>query len=80
MMKEFTHMGNITPLGRLTVYMCEFANLTKESLQDFVNAVENEEIIALTNLGPSGYFTRNRLSELVFRPRPWIGGPQLEMF
>ncbi len=43
-MKEFTPMGDIPSLGRLTVYMGESENLTKESLQDFVNAVENEEI------------------------------------
>ncbi len=43
-MKEFTPMGDIPSLGRLTVYMGESENLTKESLQDFVNAVEKEEI------------------------------------
>ncbi|MCZ6860039.1 MAG: zinc-binding alcohol dehydrogenase family protein [Alphaproteobacteria bacterium] len=43
-MKEFTPFGDIPSLGRLTVYMGESENLTKESLQDFVNAVENEEI------------------------------------
>ena len=43
-MKEFTPMGDIPSLGKLTVYMGEAENLTKESLQDFVNAVENEEI------------------------------------
>ena len=43
-MKEFTPMGDIPSLGRLTVYMGESENLTKESLQDFINAVGNEEI------------------------------------
>ncbi len=43
-MTEFTPMGDIPSLGRLTVYMGESENLTKEALQDFVHAVENEEI------------------------------------
>ena len=43
-MKEFTPMGDIPSLGKLTVYMGESENLTKESLQDFVHAVENEDI------------------------------------
>ena len=43
-MKEFTPMGDLPSLGKLTVYMGESENLTKESLQDFVHAVENEDI------------------------------------
>ena len=43
-MKEFTPFGDIPSLGRLTVYAGEAENLTRESLQDFVNAVENKEI------------------------------------
>ncbi len=43
-MTEFTPMGDIPSLGRLTVYMGESENLTEEALQDFVHAVENEEI------------------------------------
>ena len=43
-MTEFTPMGDIPSLGRLTVYMGEAENLTKEALQDFINAVEKEAI------------------------------------
>ena len=43
-MKEFTPFGDIPSLGRLTVYAGEAENLTRESLQDFVNTVENKEI------------------------------------
>jgi len=32
-MKEFTPMGDIPSLGRLTVYISEAENLQKESLQ-----------------------------------------------
>ncbi len=39
-MKEFTPMGDIPSLGRLTVYMGEPENLSKESLQDFIDKVE----------------------------------------
>ncbi len=42
--REFTPMGDIPSLGRLTVYMGEAENLSKESLQQFINAVENDEI------------------------------------
>ncbi len=38
-MKEFTPMGDISSLGRLTVYMGEAANISKELLQDFINSV-----------------------------------------
>ncbi len=38
-MNEFTPMGDIPSLGRLTVYMGDAANLDKELLQEFINAV-----------------------------------------
>jgi len=44
-MKEFTPMGDIPSLGRLTVYMGEAGNLQKESLQEFIDSVESGEII-----------------------------------
>lgn len=40
-LKEFTPMGDIPQLGRLTVYMGEAKNLDKRLLQDFINAVED---------------------------------------
>jgi len=43
-MKEFTPMGDIPSLGSLTVYMGDAANLSKELLQDFLNAVAAGEI------------------------------------
>lgn len=43
-LKEFTPMGDIPSLGRLTVYMGDAANLRKDLLQDFIDAVENAEI------------------------------------
>ena len=43
-LKEFTPMGDIPSLGRLTVYMGDAANLRKDLLQDFIDAVENGEI------------------------------------
>ena len=43
-MKEFTPMGDIPSLGRLTVYMGESKNLSKELLQDFIEDVENGTI------------------------------------
>ncbi|MEQ8426132.1 MAG: zinc-binding alcohol dehydrogenase family protein [Cyclobacteriaceae bacterium] len=43
-MKEFTPMGDIPSTGRLTVYMGEADNLTKEMLQEFINAVESGAI------------------------------------
>lgn len=38
--KEFTPMGDIPSLGRLTVYMGESKNLSKERLQEFIHEVE----------------------------------------
>ena len=43
-MKEFTPMGDIPSLGRLTVYMGEAGNLQKESLQEFIDTVESGDI------------------------------------
>ena len=40
-MKEFTPMGDIPSLGRLTVYMGDSNNLSKELLQEFIDEVEN---------------------------------------
>ncbi|MFT4736373.1 MAG: NADPH:quinone reductase-like Zn-dependent oxidoreductase [Cyclobacteriaceae bacterium] len=42
--KEFTPMGDIPSLGRLTVYMGESQNLSKELLQEFIDEVENGSI------------------------------------
>jgi NADPH:quinone reductase-like Zn-dependent oxidoreductase len=39
-MDSFTPMGDIPSLGRLTVYMGESRNLSKELLQEFMHAVE----------------------------------------
>lgn len=38
-LNEFTPMGDIPSLGRLTVYMGDAANLKKDLLQDFIDAV-----------------------------------------
>ncbi len=43
-MKRFTPMGDIPSLGRLTVYMGESKNLSKELLQEFIDEVENGSI------------------------------------
>ena len=43
-MKDFTPMGDIPSLGRLTVYMGESKNLSKELLQEFINEVEQGTI------------------------------------
>ena len=43
-MKEFSPMGDIPSLGRLTVYMGESGNLSKHLLQEFITAVEEEKI------------------------------------
>ena len=39
-MKDFSPMGDIPSLGRLTVYMGESKNLSKELLQEFIDEVE----------------------------------------
>lgn len=43
-MSNFTPMGDIPSLGRLTVYMGEAGNLKKERLQEFIDAVETGHI------------------------------------
>lgn len=43
-MSEFAPMGDIPSLGRLTVYMGESNNLSRELLQEFINEVEGENI------------------------------------
>ena len=43
-MPDFTPMGDIPSLGRLTVYMGESKNLSKELLQEFINEVEKGNI------------------------------------
>ena len=43
-MKEFTPMGDIPSLGRLTVYMGDAENLQKESIQEFIDTVESGDI------------------------------------
>jgi NADPH:quinone reductase-like Zn-dependent oxidoreductase len=43
-MNDFTPMGDVPSLGRLTVYMGESGNLDEEKLQDFLIALENKEI------------------------------------
>lgn len=44
-MKEFTPMGDIPSLGRLTVYMGESDNLSMELFQEFIDHVENGTIV-----------------------------------
>jgi NADPH:quinone reductase-like Zn-dependent oxidoreductase len=46
-MREFTPMGDIPSTRRLTVYMGEAENLTREMLQEFIDAVERG-VIRLT--------------------------------
>ncbi|SDP53244.1 NADPH:quinone reductase [Mucilaginibacter sp. OK268] len=43
-MKEFTPMGDIPSLGRLTIYGGDAGNLNKDLLQDFINTVAKGEI------------------------------------
>lgn len=43
-MENFTPMGDIPSLGRLTVYMGESKNLSKDLLQHFINKVEKGNI------------------------------------
>lgn len=43
-MKEFTPMGDIPSLGRLTVYMGDSQNLSKGLLQEFIDEVEKGTI------------------------------------
>ena len=43
-MKEFTPMGDIPSLGRLTVYMGDANNLNKDRLQEFIDSVAAGDI------------------------------------
>ncbi|MEL7003346.1 MAG: zinc-binding alcohol dehydrogenase family protein [Bacteroidota bacterium] len=43
-MREFTPMGDIPSMGRLTVYMGDANNLSKELLQEFIDEVEKGKI------------------------------------
>jgi NADPH:quinone reductase len=43
-MKDFSPMGDIPALGKLTVYMGEAKNLNKTLLQDFIDKVSSQEI------------------------------------
>ena len=43
-MKEFTPMGDIPSLGRLTVYMGDAKNLNKERLQEFIDSVAKGDV------------------------------------
>jgi NADPH2:quinone reductase len=57
--KEFTPMGDIPSLGRLTVYMGDATNLDKDSLQDFINAVGKGSL----NLNIDRVFNLNQIVE-----------------
>ena len=43
-MDAFTPMGDIPSLGRLTVYMGDSKNLSRELLQDFIDEIEKGTI------------------------------------
>jgi len=58
-MNEFTPMGDIPSLGRLTVYMGDAANLHKDLLQQFIDAVAAGEI----NLNIDKTFKLDQISE-----------------
>jgi len=58
-MKSFTPMGDIPSLGRLTVYMGESKNLSKELLQEFIDEVQKGSI----NLTIDKVFSLNEISD-----------------
>ncbi len=58
-MNEFTPMGDIPSLGRLTVYMGDAANLQKDLLQEFIDAVAEGKI----NLNIDKTFRLEEISE-----------------
>ena len=58
-MKDFTPMGDIPSLGKLTVYMGESKNLSKNLLQEFIDEVENGNI----NLNIDTVFNLNQVAE-----------------
>ena len=43
-LEEFSPMYDIPSLGRLTIYAGDVENLSKESLQDFIDKVESDQI------------------------------------
>jgi NADPH:quinone reductase-like Zn-dependent oxidoreductase len=58
-MNEFTPMGDIPSLGRLTVYMGDAANLHKDHLQEFIDAVADGKI----KLNVDKVFKLNQVAE-----------------
>lgn len=58
-MKEFTPMGDIPSLGRLTVYMGESKNLSKDLLQEFIDEVEKGNV----TLNIDTVFTLDQVAE-----------------
>ncbi|WP_159468462.1 zinc-binding alcohol dehydrogenase family protein [Dyadobacter sp. 3J3] len=58
-MNEFTPMDDIPSLGRLTVYMVDAANLQKDLLQEFIDAVAEGKI----NLNIDKTFKLDQISE-----------------
>ena len=58
-MNEFTPMGDILSLGRLTVYMGDAENLHKDLLQEFIDAVAAGKI----SLNIDKTFRLNQISE-----------------
>ncbi|GLU51099.1 zinc-binding alcohol dehydrogenase family protein [Dyadobacter frigoris] len=58
-MNEFTPMGDIPSLGRLTVYMGDAENLHKDLLQEFIDAVAEGKI----NLNIDKTFKLDQISE-----------------
>lgn len=57
--KEFTPMGDIPSMGRLTVYMGEANNLNNHRLQEFINLIEKGSI----NLNIDRVFELNEIVE-----------------
>ena len=58
-MKEFSPMGDIPSMGRLTVYMGDSENLKKEHLQEFIDAVAKGEV----NLNIDRVFKLNEVAD-----------------
>ena len=58
-LKEFSPMGDIPQLARLTVYMGEAENLSKELLQEFIDAVTTGDI----KLNIDRYFKLEQMGE-----------------
>ncbi|MDW7691460.1 zinc-binding alcohol dehydrogenase family protein [Flammeovirgaceae bacterium SG7u.111] len=58
-MSDFSPMGDIPSLGRLTVYMGESKNLSKELLQEFIDEVANGQV----SLNIDKVFTLSEVAE-----------------